>query len=280
MVKPGAFGPDVAVFEESQKSVEGRRWWTDLPGIVADLETEWGIKTGLPFVGGSASWVAPARTASGGSAVLKVNLPHREAREEATALSLWNGAGAVLLYRYDAERWALLVERCKPGVSLAAAGLDPVEALSTAAVVLRRLWSAVVPADSSFEALADVTAEWATLVRERMGRYRPPIDAGVVEVGAQLLERLPLDPSAPTVVLHGDFNPGNVLSAEREPWLAIDAKPMIGDAGYDTVPIIGQIGDLYDLGDTDDVLVHRPSCSLILSRSPSIASSPGPWHGS
>jgi streptomycin 6-kinase len=257
MVKAGAFGPDVAVFEESQKSSDGRRWWSDLPGIVADLEKEWGIDTGLPFPGGSASWVAPARTVAGGVAVLKVNLPHREARGEASALALWNGAGAVRLYRYDAVRWALLLERCEPGEPLLAAGLAPEQSLSVAAAVLRRLWSAAVPIDSSFDALADVTAEWATLVRERMARHRPPLDPGVIELGAQLLEQLPLDASARTVVLHGDFNPSNVLSSRRESWLAIDAKPMVGDAAYDPVPMIGQVGDLYDLRDTDDVLLRR-----------------------
>lgn len=189
--------------------------------------------------------------------MLKVNLPHREARNEAAALSLWDGAGAVRLYRSDAERWALLVERCEPGVSLMATRLDPEESLRAAAGVLRRLWSTVVPQHSSLESLGDVTAEWAALVRQRMARYRPRLDAGLVELGAQLLERLSLEPVARTVVLHGDFNPGNVLAAEREPWLAIDAKPMVGDAAYDPVPMIGQIGDLYDLRETDDVLVRR-----------------------
>ena len=257
MVKAGAFGPNVAVFVESQKSPEGQQWWAELPGVVADLEREWGIDTGPPFAGGSASWVAPARMSNGGSAVLKVSMPHREALGEATALSLWRGEGAVVLYRYDADRWALLVERCEPGVSLMAVRLDPEESLATAAVVLRRLWSTPVPADSSLESLGDVTAEWATLVRLRMERYRPPLDAGLVELGAQLLKQLPLDASARTVVLHGDFNPGNVLSARRQPWLAIDAKPMVGDAAYDPVPMIGQVGDLYDLGETDDLLIRR-----------------------
>jgi streptomycin 6-kinase len=43
--------------------------------------------------------------------------------------------------------------------------------------------------------------------------------------------------------VHGDFNPGNVLSADREPWLAIDAKPMIGDPGYDPSPLLLQVDD-------------------------------------
>jgi streptomycin 6-kinase len=76
-------------------------------------------------------------------------------------LALWEGAGAVRLYRYDGDRMALVVERCQPGVPLAAGELRPEEALSAAATVLRRLWSVPVPARSSFEALADVTGEWA-----------------------------------------------------------------------------------------------------------------------
>lgn len=259
MVGADAFGPAVAAFEESQKTSAGRRWWSDLPRIVMDLETEWGVKTGQPFAGGSASWVAPGTTSTGDSVVLKVSLPHREARGEAAALALWNGSGAVRLYRHDADRWALLEERCEPGTPLLAAGLEPERALTIAAELLRRLWSVPVPSGSSLEALQDVTREWAGLVRERMARHRPPLDPGVVELGAQLLERLPLDAEARNVVLHGDFNPGNVLSAQREAWVAIDAKPMVGDAAYDPAPMVGQIGDLYELADDvgDDVLIGR-----------------------
>lgn len=76
-------------------------------------------------------------------------------------------------------------------------------------------------------------------------------------VGAQLLEQLRLDASARTVVLHGDFNPCNVLSSKRQPWLAIDAKPMVGDAAYDPVPVMGQVGELDGLRDADDVLLRR-----------------------
>jgi streptomycin 6-kinase len=36
-----------------------------------------------------------------------------------------------------------------------------------------------------------------------------------------------------TFYLHGDFHPGNVVSARREPFLAIDPKGIIGHIGYD-----------------------------------------------
>ena len=41
------------------------------------------------------------------------------------------------------------------------------------------------------------------------------------------------------VLLHGDFHPGNVLAAAREPWLAIDCKPLVGDPAYDLAQWLG-----------------------------------------
>ena len=35
------------------------------------------------------------------------------------------------------------------------------------------------------------------------------------------------------VLLATDLHPGNVLKAEREPWLVIDPKPFVGDKAYD-----------------------------------------------
>lgn len=36
-----------------------------------------------------------------------------------------------------------------------------------------------------------------------------------------------------SVLLCTDLHPGNVLAAEREPWLVIDPKPYVGDPTYD-----------------------------------------------
>jgi streptomycin 6-kinase len=37
------------------------------------------------------------------------------------------------------------------------------------------------------------------------------------------------------VLLCTDLHAGNVLAAQREPWLVIDPKPFVGDPAYDTV---------------------------------------------
>ena len=35
------------------------------------------------------------------------------------------------------------------------------------------------------------------------------------------------------VYLHGDFHPGNIVTATREPYLIIDPKGIVGSLGYD-----------------------------------------------
>ncbi len=36
------------------------------------------------------------------------------------------------------------------------------------------------------------------------------------------------------MLLHGDFHHYNILAAERQPWLAIDPKGVVGDPAYET----------------------------------------------
>ena len=171
--------------------------------------------------------------------MLKVGLPHDEGRPEADALAAWDGAGAVRLVAADRERWGLLLERCAPGTALAEAGLPPRRATQVAGALARRLWIAP-PAGAAIPELAVVAAAWAGLGRERAETLPRGLDAGLIEAGLCLLGELPLG-AAERVVLHGDLNPTNVLAAAREPWLAIDPKPMIGDPAYDLAPMAAQL---------------------------------------
>lgn len=65
-----------------------------------------------------------------------------------------------------------------------------------------------------------------------MERIRLAYDPGLVRHRIRLLELLPAIATR-SVLVHGDFNPGNVLSAQRAEWLTIDASPMLDDPGYD-----------------------------------------------
>jgi streptomycin 6-kinase len=74
-----------------------------------------------------------------------------------------------------------------------------------------------------------MTAYWADETRADAARWP---DAGLVHAGLRLFEELPS--TAPTdVLLATDLHAGNVLRAQREPWLVIDPKPFVGDPAYD-----------------------------------------------
>jgi streptomycin 6-kinase len=176
--------------------------------------------------------VAPAVTAEGEDVVLKVQKPHRESEHEAAALELWDGEGAIRLLDHDPEEHALLLECCIPGTPLAAAGAEV--ALGVFVDLLPRLWK---PAGPPFRPLADEAAWWAEYLPrewEQAGRQfeRPLLDAAL-----EALHELPPTQGEP-VLLHQDLHGENVLAAQREPWLAIDPKPLAGEREFGVAPIV------------------------------------------
>jgi streptomycin 6-kinase len=43
------------------------------------------------------------------------------------------------------------------------------------------------------------------------------------------------------VLLHQDLHGDNVLAAEREPWLVIDPKPLVGEREFGIAPIVRDV---------------------------------------
>ncbi|MYT22832.1 hydroxyurea phosphotransferase, partial [Streptomyces sp. SID7760] len=71
----------------------------------------------------------------------------------------------------------------------------------------------------------------AALERVAPGRARGLVAdcaAALAEVAGEPGDRL----------LHWDLHYGNVLAGGREPWLAIDPKPLAGDPGFELLPAI------------------------------------------
>jgi len=215
----------------------GRAWLADLPRLVAEVTEAWDLEVGPPFEpGGNISWVAPARRRGDGlDAVVKVQLPHPESAPEADGLRAWGGDGAVLLHDHDPVRCALLVERCTPGRGLVERA-GTLDAVAAGAELGARMHSAAIPA--GLPTLASVLDLWADELEERLDT-NPSVDEGVARLA---LDTMRTRPRACThdVLLHGDLNPTNVLSAARSPWLAIDPKPMAGDPAYDGPRLVTQ----------------------------------------
>jgi streptomycin 6-kinase len=227
----GALPGNLAATAGAEPAV--RAWAAELPSIVAEVAGRWSLELGAPFdPGGTASWVAPARTAAGATAVLKLAWRHYEADHEADGLRVWDGHGAVRLldhFRRDEHTDALLLEACEPGTS--AAMLPEPEQDAVVAGVLRGLWIEPPPG-SPFRPLASMCAAWA----DELDVERAVValaDPGLVRAGVNLFRELGAQRPAAEVLLGTDLHAENVLAARREPWLAIDPKPYVGDPTYD-----------------------------------------------
>ena len=246
---------DLPVVRELSRNAGARPWLDRLPQLIDEVRDAFALRLDPPLYGGSCSWVAPATLPNGTAVIVKIGWPHREMYGEPDALRRWDGRGAVRLLRHDRARHALVLERCDPGDPLTTDPRPAADRLRTGCSVLRGLWSAEAHPTETIEPLAEVTAHWADLVTERFERLRPPYDPGLVAEGARLLRDLPA--SAPReAILHGDFNPGNIL-AHRDGWVAIDPKPMIGDPAYDLWPLLEQVDDPYAHADPVRVLRDR-----------------------
>lgn len=224
----------------------GLSWLRRLPRIVSDLARQWRLELGEPYESSNVVYVVRAVRADQ-DVVLKVQWPYRESEYEAEALKVWNGDGAVRLLAHDRERSALLLEHCSPGTHLANSDSDSV--LSVLMDLLPRLWK---PAGAPFRSLAQEAETWrSSLVADWEAAGRP-FERSLLDAALGYLSRLPAS-QGEQVLLHQDLHGDNVLSAEREPWLAIDPKPLVGEREFALAPIIRS----FELGHSRAQAVQR-----------------------
>ena len=206
-------------------------WLDALPGLVDRAAERWELEVGEPYGGSSVSWVAPARWGDE-DVVLKVQWPHRECVHEAAALVAWAGDGAVALLAHAPELHALLLERCAPGDRLAER--PDVDAVDVMVELLPRLWS---PPTEPFGSLAEEAERWRASLWSDWSAAGEPCERRLVEAADEALRDLP-STQGPAVLLHQDLHADNVLSSTREPWLAIDPKPLLGERELAVAPIV------------------------------------------
>ncbi|MCZ6784739.1 MAG: aminoglycoside phosphotransferase, partial [Proteobacteria bacterium] len=201
-------GFDAALIPPSLDGLRGsegaRSWFDALPRLVDECVEEWSIRIGDPYPGSHVSLVLPAILPDATDAVLKIQFPHRECEHEAAALGVWNGDGAVRLLAHNAERHALLVERCTPGSHLRERGAE--DALSVLIDLLPRLWK---PTTGPIETLAREAARWAVNLPQHWEDSGRPFERELLDAAVNALETLPSSQGEP-VLLHQDLHPDNV----------------------------------------------------------------------
>ena len=212
-----------------------RPWLARLPGLVADLCGRWEVRVAGAPMHGYMALVVPVLRGDARYA-LKVSWLDGETVNEAAALELWNGGGAVRLLEADRQAGALLLEWLDPRRHLEEADLSV--AVPVAARLLRRL---AVPFPAQWPARqVPGLRQWALdLAAELPGRWR---DAGRPFPGRRLDAAVDvataLAPRAGSLLANRDLHYQNILAAEREPWLVIDPKVMRGDAEFGLAPLL------------------------------------------
>ncbi|MEU9186868.1 aminoglycoside phosphotransferase family protein [Streptomyces sp. NPDC048484] len=193
----------------------------------------WGLRQEGAPMSGRVSVVLPVVCGDGTRAALKLQDVDEETAGEGSALRTWGGDGVVRLLAEDAETGTLLLERLDEDRPLTALP-DVMKATAVLAGLLARITA--VPAPAGLRRLDGITAGMferlppvlKSLAAEEDRRLLADCAAAVREVADEPGDRL----------LHWDLHFGNVLAADREPWLVIDPKPLAGDPCFELLPAL------------------------------------------
>ena len=221
--------PD-GVLGMARRGPDWATWVDRLPALVASLLEEWGLTTDGWMMHGFVALVVPVRTTGGRPAVLKVSFPDEESEHEHLALQHWGGRGAVKLLRADPHRSSMLLERLHPERLV---DLWDLEACEVVAGLYGRLHQPALPQ------LRPLSTYVARSADQLAGLPRSaPLPRRLVEQAISLSRDFAVDPATTGTLIHGDLHYENVMAADREPWLAIDPKPMNGDPHYEVAPML------------------------------------------
>ncbi|MEU6581111.1 aminoglycoside phosphotransferase family protein [Nocardia sp. NPDC046763] len=240
---PISLPSDVAENIADSFGERGPEWLAALPGVVEQRCATWGLEViGDSFGGGTHSWVAPVRRVDGSVAVLKVPVVDEENYGEPTGLYCYGGDGAVRLYEFDPRTGAMLLEWARPGTELLyQPGFPSLEGrpensakVEQACRLYRRLRRESVAVPGGFPALptaSGMVAEWEGMFVESEAGVAEVIPAHLLDRAAERCSELAA-PDGPLLVVNRDTHLGNIVAAEREPWLLIDPKAYLGEAAF------------------------------------------------
>ncbi|MCX5606563.1 MULTISPECIES: aminoglycoside phosphotransferase family protein [unclassified Streptomyces] len=213
----------------------GREFIAGLPARAARFLERWELRRTGPVMHGVTALVLPVVRADGSAAALKLQRVDEESAGEPVALRAWGGEGAVRLLEHDAETGTLLLERLDEGRHLSAlAERDSRRAVQVVAELLARLTA--VPAPAGLRGLGEMAAGMLDDLPQALGRLADGRERRLLGQCAAALAEVAGEPG--DRLLHWDLHYDNVLAGRREPWLAIDPKPLSGDPGFELLPAI------------------------------------------
>lgn len=233
----------------------GARWTRTWHVLLGERLEEWNLdldlQPGQPAWAGRCGVVVPVlQRDQGAPAVLKLSIPHDEARPEPDALALWDGRGAVRLLASSRSDYALLLQRLDGDHSLRDVPLD--ETPAPWGAVLRRL---CLPAGDSarwaaFPHLASDAEQWTDTLPARWDELGEPLPRWLMEAALEVCQSRGAigRRSERDVLVHADLHYDNLLPSSPGrlgDFVAIDPKPVVGDAEYAVAPLLwNRLGEL------------------------------------
>lgn len=216
---------------------EAEPWLAGVDHLIAELCGRWELETGEPRRGDADGYVVEAIRGRRDRVVLRIAYPDGWFAQQTTALAAWGGNGAVELIDHD-PRGAQLLERPDPGRPLEAVRDEDV-ALGAAAEVAKRLW---IDDPGGIDAVATEAAAWAASIEDRNVALAGRVEESLIEEARTQLVLRSAD-QRERVLLHGDLRLANLLSSKRQPWLASDPKPLIGEREFDATALLIEHAD-------------------------------------
>jgi streptomycin 6-kinase len=227
----------ISEFEQNIKNrgTEGQKWAQRIPRIIAECEEKWQIKVQPPF---NLTWnyVAPAKKADGSDVVIKIGFPQDgDFLSEMRAMEIFEGQGIEKLLAEDRGNYTMLLERVMPGEPLSEME-DDEKATKILTNVMKKLWKPL-PEDHQFPSVRQWSRELFDLNKKYPDGHYPNIPANLVQKAQAWCEEL-IETSDTPVLIHGDLHQDNVLSSDRDGWLAIDPKGIAAESCYEVGAMI------------------------------------------
>ncbi len=191
----------------------GLEWLAALGNLIEELERDWQITVGASLEGGSAGYVAQARTKEGTDVILKIAMPEMDGNGvfacEVLTLQMADGRGYVRLLAHDFNRRAMLQERL--GISLAELGLPTKDQIEIICSTLKKAWVPVPPA-SPIQSGAQTAEDLSKFITELWEDLNRPCSKSSFDLALSFAQsrKAAFDPKT-SVLVHGDAHSGNTL---------------------------------------------------------------------
>jgi streptomycin 6-kinase len=220
-----------------QLGAAGEEWLVGLERLVTDLQSRWSLTLGPPIPGGTAAYVAEARTGQGQNVVLKVMVPDPATANQIETLVRARGRGYCRVVKWSAAEHAVLLEPL--GAPLDRSGYPPERQIDILSRTLQCAWQVEPWAALEVPAPQRKAEQLSNLITTLWADLNEPCSEIVLHTALRFAERRARAGGTRRVVVHGDPHPGNALQAPRtragaEPGFRfVDPDGFLEDPAYD-----------------------------------------------